>query len=298
MPEIRIEGALSSFYSTLLRLSNNQCAHIQPNVVHGIESEIKEHALDGTEVTGILLGRTEADGRQIIIEEYAPVHGVPEGNSAAYKYAVVRVFSVWRRASGKRMQPVGLYRSLTDRASPSLDEADALLFEHHFRHPEGLFLLINSFGHATLLYRGNETICPSVDQKVRRLSLATNLDSTALVTLVRSTTSSQWQHSGSASDTIAPCDAPIVPVRVSMWLRKHAWLVTASTAVVLLALSNLKGPISKTLTLEHASVDRPEESESPELRVERVGLQWRVTWNRNARIVQTASSRMLKKGAL
>src|ERR1700682_693897 len=125
MPEIRIESTPSP-YNTW-RLSNNQRAHIQPNVVHAIEWEIKEYALNGTEITGILLGRTEADGRQIIIEDYAPVHGVPRGNSAAYKYAVVRALSIWRRASGKRMQPVGLYRSLTDCASSSLDEADALL---------------------------------------------------------------------------------------------------------------------------------------------------------------------------
>ena len=106
MPEIRMEGTPFSFYSTL-RLTNNQRAHIQPNVIRGIESEIKEHALDGTEINGILLGRTEADGRQITIEDFAPVHGVPEGNAAAYKYAVVRVLSIWQRVSGKRMQPSG-----------------------------------------------------------------------------------------------------------------------------------------------------------------------------------------------
>src|SRR6185503_4912753 len=132
MPQIQIERTFSSFHG-MWQLSNNRRAHIQPNVVYGIESEIKEHALDGAEVIGILLGRTEAEGRQIIIEDYAPVHGVPAGNSAAYKYALVRVLSIWRRASGKRMQPVGLYRSLTDCASSSLHEADTLLFKHHFR---------------------------------------------------------------------------------------------------------------------------------------------------------------------
>src|SRR4029079_4642408 len=41
-------------------------------------------------------------------------------------------------------------------------------------------------------------------------------------------------------------------------------------------------------------VDKTQELDSPELRAERVGLQWRLTWNRNARIVQTASSGRLQ----
>jgi TonB family protein len=74
-----------------------------------------------------------------------------------------------------------------------------------------------------------------------------------------------------------------------MWLRRHGWLATASTAVALLALGNLKDPLSKTLPLEQANIEKAQEIDSPELRAERVGLQWRLTWNRNARIVQTAS---------
>jgi protein TonB len=121
------------------------------NVVDRLEREVLEafRAITrrGSEIGGILLGKSESSGGAII-EDYelvtceytrGPLYLLSDEEREQMADALRR-----RKAGGQALSAIGFFRSNT-RKELALDEDDLLLYQQYFARPEQVFLLVKPF---------------------------------------------------------------------------------------------------------------------------------------------------------
>lgn len=128
--------------------------HLSLGVIDGLnralESASRSGPMRGSEIGGVLLGRTKSDGKlKVIVEQFEPVPCEYASGPSYYlseqdKLVLEATLAKWAPASGKLIGVVGFYRSHT-RKDLFLSDHDLALISDYLPDPANVFLLVKPF---------------------------------------------------------------------------------------------------------------------------------------------------------